>query len=86
MPRYGPVWLEIAREQYTSLAADARAQIDTRVEQLLENPSKPTPTTTKHGAVQDAAMHTDAEVEQFSPRSTITFSRRCKITQHIPAC
>jgi hypothetical protein len=38
MSRYGPVWLEIAREQYTSLPADAREQIDTRVEQLLENP------------------------------------------------
>jgi hypothetical protein len=34
MPRYGPVWLEIAREQYISLPADAREQIDTRVEQL----------------------------------------------------
>lgn len=40
MPRYGPVWLEIAREQYTSLPADAREQIDTRVEQLLENPQQ----------------------------------------------
>jgi mRNA-degrading endonuclease RelE of RelBE toxin-antitoxin system len=38
MPRYRPVWLEIAREQYTSLPADAREQIETRVEQLLENP------------------------------------------------
>jgi hypothetical protein len=37
MPRYRPVWLEIAREQYTNLAAEAREQIDTRVEQLLEN-------------------------------------------------
>lgn len=32
------MWLEIAREQYTSLPANAREQIDTRVEQLLENP------------------------------------------------
>jgi hypothetical protein len=38
MPRCGPVWLEIARKQYTSLPADTREQIDTRVEQLLENP------------------------------------------------
>ena len=38
MPRYGPVWLEIAREQHTSLAAEAREQIDTRVEQLVDNP------------------------------------------------
>jgi len=38
MPRYGPVWLEIAREQYTSRPADAREQIDTRIEQLLDNP------------------------------------------------
>lgn len=38
MPRYRPVWLEIARQQYTSLAADAREQIGTRVEQLLNNP------------------------------------------------
>ena len=38
MPRSGPVWLEIAREQYTSLLAEAREQIDTRVEQLLDSP------------------------------------------------
>lgn len=37
MPRYGPVWLEIAREHYASLAAEARAQIDARTEHLLEN-------------------------------------------------
>jgi hypothetical protein len=35
MSRYGAVWPEIAREQYTSLPADAGEQIDTRVEQLL---------------------------------------------------
>jgi mRNA-degrading endonuclease RelE of RelBE toxin-antitoxin system len=29
---------EIAREQYISLPADAREQIDSRVEQLLDNP------------------------------------------------
>lgn len=38
MPRYGPVWLEIAREQYASLSDEARAQIDLRIEELLENP------------------------------------------------
>lgn len=38
MPRYGPVWLEIAREHYASLPAEAREQVDVRVEQLLENP------------------------------------------------
>jgi mRNA-degrading endonuclease RelE of RelBE toxin-antitoxin system len=37
MPRYGVVWLEIAREHYASLPAIAREQIDTRIEQLLEN-------------------------------------------------
>ncbi|HEX4102255.1 MAG: hypothetical protein WAN20_20855 [Pseudonocardiaceae bacterium] len=47
MPRYGPVWLEIVREQYTSLPADAREQIDTRVEQYLRIPgSNPAPPTT----------------------------------------
>lgn len=41
MPRYGLVWLEIAIEQYISLAARAQGQIDARVEQLLENPRRP---------------------------------------------
>lgn len=38
MPRHGPVWLEIARQQYASLAPEIRALIDVRLEQLLENP------------------------------------------------
>ena len=38
MPRYGPVWLEIAREHYASLPAAAREQVDARIEELLENP------------------------------------------------
>jgi hypothetical protein len=38
MPRYGPVWLEIAREHYASLPAAAREQVDARLEELLENP------------------------------------------------
>jgi hypothetical protein len=38
MPRYGLVWLEIAREQYTALPLESRDQVDTRIEQLLENP------------------------------------------------
>ena len=38
MPRYGPVWLEIAREHYASLPVDAREQVDARLEELLENP------------------------------------------------
>ncbi|MGB6165273.1 MAG: hypothetical protein WCF33_24830 [Pseudonocardiaceae bacterium] len=37
MPRYGLVWLEIAREHYASLSAAAREQIDARTEQLREN-------------------------------------------------
>jgi hypothetical protein len=41
MPRYGPVWLEIAREHYASLPADAREQVDARLEELLENPRQP---------------------------------------------
>lgn len=41
MPRYGAVWLEIAREQYAALPAEARAQVDARVEQLLENARNP---------------------------------------------
>jgi hypothetical protein len=31
MPRYGPVWLQIAREHYASLPSEARAQIDARI-------------------------------------------------------
>lgn len=37
------MWLEIAREQHTSLLslpADTREQIDTRVEQLRDNPRR----------------------------------------------
>ncbi len=41
MSRYGPVWLEIALEQYSSLSTEARAQVDARIEQLLENPRQP---------------------------------------------
>lgn len=41
MPRYGPVWLEIALEQYAGLPAEAREQVDARIEQLLENARQP---------------------------------------------
>lgn len=41
MPRYGAVWVEIAREQYESLPASACAEVDVRLEQLLENPRVP---------------------------------------------
>ena len=39
MPRYGPVWLEIAERQYRDLPADLRELIDQRLGQLLENPT-----------------------------------------------
>lgn len=38
MARYSSVWLEIAREHYDSLPAPTRAQVDRRLEQLLEDP------------------------------------------------
>ena len=38
MARYGPVWLEIAAEQYAHLPSTVREQVDARLEQLLENP------------------------------------------------
>lgn len=41
MPRYGAVWLEIAREQYATLPPEARARVDARIEQLLENARNP---------------------------------------------
>jgi hypothetical protein len=41
MPRYGAVWLEIAGEQYAALPTKARAEVDARVEQLLENTRNP---------------------------------------------
>lgn len=41
MPRYGLVWVEIAREQYVALPREAREQVDARLEQLLENPRRP---------------------------------------------
>jgi hypothetical protein len=40
MPRYGPVWLEIAAEQYAQLPEAVRALVDARLEQLLENPDE----------------------------------------------
>ncbi len=41
MPRYGVVWVEVAREHYVGLPATTREQIDARIEQLLENPRQP---------------------------------------------
>lgn len=41
MPRCHSLWLEIARQQYASLPAEVREQIDTRLELLLENPRLP---------------------------------------------
>ena len=41
MARYGLIWLEIAYADYTSLPERARAQISSRIEQLLENPRQP---------------------------------------------
>ena len=38
MARYSPVWLEIARAQYDALPAEIRAQVDARLDQLLEQP------------------------------------------------
>jgi len=38
MARYGPVWLEIAREYLATLPVEVREQISARIEQLLENP------------------------------------------------
>jgi hypothetical protein len=41
MPRYGPVWLEIARQQYASLSPEQQEQVDSRIGNLLENPHLP---------------------------------------------
>ena len=41
MARYGPVWLEIAREYLATLPVEVREQISARIEQLLENPRQP---------------------------------------------
>lgn len=41
MGRYGPVWLEIALEQYAGFPGEVREQVDARIEQLLENPRQP---------------------------------------------
>lgn len=38
MPRYGLVWVEIAREQYAAMPREGREQVDIRLEQLLESP------------------------------------------------
>jgi hypothetical protein len=39
MPRYSAVWLEIARAQYDSYPIDVQQQIDTKLDQLVENPA-----------------------------------------------
>lgn len=39
MPRYGPVWLEIAEQQYRDLPTELRDLVDRRLTQLLENPT-----------------------------------------------
>jgi hypothetical protein len=39
MPRYAPVWSEIARQQYNSLPLDKQHLVDAKVEQLLEEPT-----------------------------------------------
>lgn len=38
MSRFGPVWLEIAEQQYRALPPDLRELVDQRLTQLLENP------------------------------------------------
>jgi hypothetical protein len=39
MPRYGPVWLQIAGQQYRDLPEDLRGLVDRRLAELLENPT-----------------------------------------------
>jgi hypothetical protein len=34
MPRYGPIWVEIAQQQYDILSDDMRLLVDYRVTQL----------------------------------------------------
>ncbi|MGH3889498.1 MAG: hypothetical protein ACRDSZ_23545 [Pseudonocardiaceae bacterium] len=38
MPRYGPIWVEIAQQQYDALSDDVRLLVDHRVAQLLGDP------------------------------------------------
>ncbi|WP_301123815.1 MULTISPECIES: hypothetical protein [Mycolicibacterium] len=40
MPRYEPIWLEIAREQYTSLPSTVQQQIDDKLSLILEDPER----------------------------------------------
>jgi hypothetical protein len=39
MPRYRPVWLEIAEQQYRNLPDDVRELVDRRLPQLFEYPT-----------------------------------------------
>jgi len=39
MPRYRPVWLDIAEQQYRNLPDDVRDLVDRRLAQLFENPT-----------------------------------------------
>lgn len=39
MPRYAPIWVEFARQQYDDLPADMRGAVARRVAQLLEDPT-----------------------------------------------
>ncbi len=39
MPRYGPIWLQIAEQQYRDLPEEVRDLVDCRLAELLENPT-----------------------------------------------
>lgn len=39
MPRYGPIWVEIAQQHYDALSGDTRLLVDHRVAQLLGDPT-----------------------------------------------
>lgn len=41
IPRYGVVWLELAREQYDALPLAARTHVDARLVDLAEQPYGP---------------------------------------------
>jgi mRNA-degrading endonuclease RelE of RelBE toxin-antitoxin system len=57
MPRYGAIWVEIAREQYAALPPEAREQVDARIQELLENPRQQPRSAYDSGAGQRTTIY-----------------------------
>jgi len=57
VPRYALIWVDIAIEQYLALPTEQQQLVDTRVQQLLDNPAGPR---TSHDPHTDLWTPTDS--------------------------